>query len=199
MDSADLETRAHPGERFEPVIDQVLSTSARGTRKRTAASRFLFILGVAGAAFLGASTHEAAAQTAVSQIDTASYSVSLTAVPYSRTYTALRPGTATFTVLSKLPYAIDKNQPWTLTLHNPPSDKLAYVKNVYTRADALITEGSVTFSVPFITRLEGTGLIEGTIDVSVCTTEGRCIKKSESVALAIEIGPAVYTPPSGNK
>ena len=181
------------------MIDQMLNTSATGNRKRTAASRVLFILGVAGAAFLGASTHEAAAQSLVSQIDTASYSVSLTAVPYSRTFQALRPGTATFTVLSKLPYSIDKNQPWTLTLHNPPGDKVAYVKNVYTRADALITEASVTFSVPFMARLEGSGLIEGTIDVSVCNTEGRCNKKSEAVSLAIDIAPAMPTPPSGNK
>jgi hypothetical protein len=179
----------------------MLNTSATGNRKRTAASRVLFILGVAGAAFLGASTHEAAAQSTVSQIDTASYSVSLTAVPNSRlaTYQVGKPGTATFTVLSKLPYAIDRNNPWTLTLHNPPGDKVAYVKNVYTRADALLTDGSVTFSVPFLARVEGAGLIDGTIDVGVCTADGKCNKKSEQVSLAIEIAPASATPPSGNK
>lgn len=177
----------------------MLNTSATGNRKRTAASRFLFILGVAGAAFLGASTHEAAAQGSVSQIDTSSYSVSLTAVPYSRTFQVNRPGTATFTVLSKLPYTIDRNQPWTLTLHNPPADKVAYVKNVYNRADALISDGSVTFSVPFLGRVEGAGLLEGTIDVSVCTADGKCDKKSESVSLAIDIAPASPTPPNGNK
>lgn len=180
------------------MIDQLLNTSARGNRKRTAASRFLFILGVAGVAFLGASTHEAAAQNTVSQIDTAHYSVSLTAVPYSRTFQVSRPGTATFTVLSKLPFAIDKNQPWTLTLHNPPDDKVAYVKNVYTRADALITDASVTFSVPFLGRVEGRGLIEGTIDVSVCSADGKCDKKSESVSLAIDIAAAPPpAPPAG--
>jgi hypothetical protein len=197
--SSKLETYAHPGERFETVIDQSLNTSARGNQRRTQASRLLFILGVAGAAFLGASTHEAAAQSAVSQIDTASYSVSLTAVPYSRTYQVGKSGTATFSVLSKLPYAVNRNHPWTLSLHNPPADKVTYVKNVYTRADALITESSVTFSVPFLAREEGRGLIEGTIEVKVCTPEGKCETKSESVALAIDIGPAVTTALTGNR
>ncbi len=181
------------------MIDQSLSTSARGNGRRTTASRLLFILGVTGAAFLGASTHEAAAQTQVSQVDTADYSVSLTAVPYSRTYQVNRPGTATFSVLSKLPYAIDKNHPWTLTLHNPPGYKLAYVKNVYTRADALISDGSVTFSVPFLAREAGRGTIEGVIDVRVCAADGKCDVKSEQVSLGIDITDAVATPPSGNK
>jgi hypothetical protein len=183
------------------VIDQSLNTSARTNRKRTAASRFLFILGVTGAAFAGASSHEAAAQSAVSQIDTASYSVSLTAVPYSRiaTYQVNKPGTATFTVLSKTPYSIDKNHPWTLTLHNPPGFKVAYVKNVYNRSDALITDGSLTFVVPFLAREEGRGTIEGVVDVSVCTVDGKCDKKSETVSLSIDITAATATPPSGNK
>ena len=164
--SCTLETNPDLGERLDHVIDQSLSTSARGNGRRTTASRLLFVLGVTGAAFLGASTHEASAQSSVSQIDTAHYSVSLTAVPYTRTGTfqATRPGTATFTVLSKVLYTVDKNHPWTLTLHNPPMYKLAYVKNVYTRADALITDGSVTFSVPFLAREAGRGTIEGVID-----------------------------------
>ena len=197
-----LETNPDPGERLDHVIDQSLSTSARGNGRRTTASRLLFVLGVTAAAFLGASTHEAAAQSSVSQIDTAHYSVSLTAVPYTRTGTfqATRPGTATFAVLSKLPYAIDKNHPWTLTLHNPPSNKVAYVKNVYTRADALITDGSVTFSVPFLAREAGRGLIDGTVDVRVCSPDGKCDVKSEEVTLAIDIAEApASTPPSGNK
>jgi hypothetical protein len=184
------------------VIDQSLNTSARGNGRRTPASRLLFIVGVASAAFLGASSHEAAAQSAVSQIDTAHYSVALTAIPLTRTgaYQANKPGSATFTVLSKLPYAVDKTHPWTLTLHNPPDDKVAYVKNVYTRADALITDSSVTFSVPFLARLPGRGLLEGTIDVRVCNTDGKCDVKSESVALAIDIGEAPPpSPPTGNK
>ncbi|MEP7120805.1 MAG: hypothetical protein ABJE95_07850 [Byssovorax sp.] len=135
----------------------------------------------------------------MSQIDTANYSVSLTAAPYSRTYQVNRPGTATFTIVSKLPYSIDKNHPWTLTLHNPPDDKVAYVKNVYTRGDAMIGDTSVTFSVPFLARVVGSGLIEGTVDLSVCTADGKCDKKSESVALAITIEAASATPPSGNK
>ncbi len=163
-------------------------------------SRLLFIMGVAGAAFLGASTHEAAAQSAVSQIDTAHYSVSLTAAPYVRipTYQVNRPGTATFTVLSKAQYTIDRNHPWTLTLHNPPGFKLAYVKNVYTRADALITDSSLTFSVPLLAREEGRGTIEGTVDVGVCTADGKCDKKSEKVTLQIDIAASSPLPPSGN-
>lgn len=184
------------------MIDQSLITSARGNGRRTTASRLLFVLGVTGAAFLGISAHEAAAQTQVSQIDTAHYSVSLTAMSYTRTgaFQATRPGSATFTVLSKLPYAVDKNHPWTLTLHNPPDDKVAYVKNVYTRADALITDSSVTFSVPFLARVAGRGLIEGTIDLRVCSADGACDAKQESVSLAIDItdAPATVTP-SGNK
>jgi hypothetical protein len=190
----------HPGERFENVIDQSLINSARGTRRRTLASRLLFILGVTGAAFVGVSSHEAAAQTGVSQIDTAHYAVSLTAASYSRsgTYQVGKPGSATFTVMSKPVYSIDKNHPWTLTLHNPPSDKVAYVKNVYTRADALISDSSVTFSVPFLAREEGKGAIEGVIDVRVCDANGKCDAKSESVTLAIDIAAAPpATPPTG--
>lgn len=191
----------HPGERFENVIDQSLNTSARGTRRRTLASRLLFIFGVTGAAFAGVSSHEAAAQTGVSQIDTAHYAVSLTAMPYPRTgpYQVGRPGSATFTVLSKLPYSIDKNHPWTLTLHNPPAFKLAYVKNVYTRADALISDSSVTFSVPFLAREEGKGTIEGVVDVRVCDAGGKCDAKSETVTLEIDIGAAPPATPPTNK
>jgi hypothetical protein len=197
-----LETNPDPGERLDHVIDQSLTTSARGNGRRTTASRLLFILGATGAAFLGASTHEAAAQSSVSQIDTAHYSVSLTAASYTRTgaFQATRPGSATFTVLSKLPYAIDKNHPWTLTLHNPPGFKVAYVKNVYTGADALIADSSVTFSVPFLAREAGRGTIEGVIDVRVCSTDGKCDVKSEQVSLGIDIADApVNAPPSGNK
>jgi hypothetical protein len=183
------------------VIDQSLNTSARRNGRRTTVSRLLFILGVTGAAFLGASTHEAAAQATVSQIDTARYSASLTAVPYSRitTYQVNRPGTATFTVLPKAPYAIDKNHPWTLTIHNPPAFKVAYAKNSYNRGDALIADGSLTFSVPFLATEQGRGTIEGVIDVSVCTADGKCDKKSETVTLMIDITPQTVLPPSGNK
>lgn len=165
------------------------------------ASRLFFIAGVAGAAFLGASSHEAAAQTAVSQVDTAHYSVALTAMPLTRTgaYQAMKPGTATFTVLSKLPYAIDRAHPWTLTLHNPPSGHVAFVKNVYTKADALITDGSVTFSVPFFALEAGRTTIQGAIDLRVCDG-AKCDAKTETVALTIDVGPAAPAePPTGNK
>ena len=153
------------------------------------ASRLLFIVGVAGAAFLGASTHEAAAQHTVSQIDTVSYSVSVSAIPLTRTrqYQATKPGSATFTVVSKLPYTIDRNHPWTLTLHNPPDYKVGYVKTVYNRADAMVTDGSVTFSVPFLALEAGRGIIEGVIDVRTCSAPGKCSGKSEQVALEIDI------------
>jgi hypothetical protein len=183
---------AHTGERSENVNDHSSNNSARRSGRRTWASRFLFIVGVAGAAFLGASTHEAAAQNNVSQIDTAHYSVAVTAIPLtrSRLYQATQTGSATFTVLSKLPYTVDRNHPWTLTLHNPPDLKVAYAKTVYNRADALLTDNSVTFSVPFLTVAAGRGTIEGVVDVRVCGTDGRCETKSEQVALAIDIGAA---------
>jgi hypothetical protein len=184
------------------VTNHLLDPSARTSGRRTGASRLVFIFGAAAAAILGGSLHEAAAQTAVSQIDTAHYSVALTAVPYSSTgrYQATKPGSATFTVLSKTPYAIDKAHPWTLTLHNPPGYKLAFVKNVYTRADALIAEDSVTFSVPFLATEAGRGTIEGTVDVRVCSSDGKCDAKAETVTLGLDIGPAPPAgPPSGNK
>jgi hypothetical protein len=153
-------------------------------------------VGLTSAVFLGASSYEAAAQTRVSQVDTVQYSVALTAASSSRLgqYQATKPGSATFTVLRKQPFNIDRNHPWTLTLHNPPDDKIAYVKNIYTRADALVVDGSVTFSVPFLAREAGRGLIEGTIEVRTCAVDGKCISKLEQVALAIDI---VAAPPSG--
>ena len=142
--------------------------------------------------FLGASAHEAAAQSRVSQVDTARYSVALTAAPSSRLglYQATKPGSATFTILSKQPSTIDRTHPWTLTLHNPPDDKVAFVKNVYTRADAMIADGSVTFSIPFLAREAGKGLIEGTIEIRTCGADGKCEVKSEAVALALDIAAA---------
>jgi hypothetical protein len=183
---------AHTGERSENVNDHSSNNSARRSGRRTWASRLLFIVGVAGAAFLGASTHEAAAQNAVSQIDTARYSVAVSAIPLTRTrqYQATQTGSATFTVKSKLPYTVDRNHTWTLTLHNPPDYKVAFAKNVYNRSDAVLTDSSVTFSVPFLTVTAGRGTIEGVVDVRVCSTDGRCDTKSEQVALAIEITPA---------
>jgi hypothetical protein len=183
---------AHPGERSENVSDHLSNNSTRRSGRRTGASRLLFIVGVAAAAFLGASTHEAAAQNVVSQIDTAHYSVAVSAVPATRTrqYQATQSGSATFTVLSKLPYAVDRNHTWTLTLHNPPDYKVAFPRTVYNRADAVLTDGSVTFSVPFITVAAGHGTIEGVVDVRVCGADGRCDTKSEQVALGIEIGAA---------
>jgi hypothetical protein len=177
------------------VIDPSLQNSAQKNQRnerRTTASRLLFVVGLASAVFLGASAHEAAAQSRVSQVDTAQYSVALTAAPTSRPgqYQATKPGTATFTVLSKQPSTIDRAHPWTLTLHNPPDDKVAYVKNVYTRADALIADGSVTFSIPFLAREAGRGLIEGTIEIRTCLADGKCAVKSESVSLALDIAAA---------
>lgn len=155
-------------------------------------SRLLFISGLAGAVFFGASSHEAGAQTRVSQVDTTRYSVAVTAASTTKLglYQASKPGSATFTVLSKQPITIDRAHPWTLTLHNPPDDKVAYVKTVYTRADAMISDGSVTFSVPFMAREAGKGLIEGTIDIRTCSADGKCEVKSEAVALALDIAAA---------
>lgn len=173
--------------------DHSSNNSARRSGTRTWASRFLFIVGVAGVAFLGASTHEAAAQNNTSQIDTANYSVSVSAIPLTRTrqYQATQTGSATFTVRSKLPYTVDRTHTWTLTLHNPPGYKVSYAKTTYTRTDALFTDSSVTFSVPFLTVEAGRGTIEGVVDVRVCNpADGRCVTKSEQVALAIEISPA---------
>jgi hypothetical protein len=174
------------------VSDHSLNTSTRGSRRRTWASRLLFIAGVAGAAFLGAATHEAAAQSAVSQIDTAHYSVAVNAIALTRNrqYQATKTGSATFTVLTKLPYTVDRNHPWTLTLHNPPGYKVGYAKTVYSRTDALITDTSVTFSVPFLTIEAGHGVIEGVVDVGVCSAGEKCEAKSETVALGIDIAPA---------
>jgi hypothetical protein len=178
------------------VIESSLKTSMQRNERRTPASRLLFIAGIASAVLLGASSYEAAAETRVSQIDTAQYSVGLAAAPTSRTsqYQATRSGSATFTVQSKTPYTLDRNHTWTLTLHNPPTYKLAYVKGVYTRADAMITDGSVTFSVPFLAREAGQGTIEGTIEVRSCATDGKCAVKLEQVALAIDIAAAPTTP-----
>jgi hypothetical protein len=190
-----VETHSHPGERFENVIDSSLKTSIQRNERPTLASRLLFIVGLASAVFLGAASHEAAAQTRVSQIDTAQYSVALTAASHSRLgqYQATKPGSATFTVLGKLPATIDRNHTWTLTLHNPPGDKVSYVKTVYTRADAMIADGSVTFSVPFLAREAGQGLVEGSIEIRSCAVDGKCGIKLEEVALAIDIAAA----PSG--
>ena len=184
-----LEMYAHPGERSENVNDYSSRTSTRGSGRRTGASRLLFIVGVAGAAFLGASTHEAAAQIQVSQIDTASYSVSVSAMPLNKAkqYEARKSGTATFAMASKLPYTIDRSYPSTLTLHNPPDLKVGYTKTVYTLADALVTDTSVTFSVPFVALEAGRGLIEGVVDAHTCSAPGKCEGKAEQVALSIEI------------
>lgn len=189
MGPAFLETRPYPGERFENVIDKSLNTSARGNRRRTLASRLRFILGVTGAAFLGIASHEAAADSSVSQVDTAHYSVFLNASPFSRggNFRATRPGSASFTVVPKGKFTIDRTHPWTLKLHNPPGDKVAFVKDVYSRADALLDDGSVTFSLPFLARSAGRVKLEGVIDVRVCNPAGKCDAKSETVALEIEI------------
>jgi hypothetical protein len=188
------------------VIDPSLQISPQRNERRTTTSRLLFIAGLASAVFLGASSHEADAQTRVSQVDTARYSVALTAASSSRIgqYQASKPGSATFTVLSKQPATIDRAHPWTLTLHNPPTCKVAFVKTVYTRADAMIADGSVTFSVPFLAREAGRGTIEGTIDVRSCSADGKCEVKTEEVSLAIDIAevPAAEPPaakPSANK
>ena len=184
------------------MIDSSLKTSMQRNERRTPASRLLFIVGLTSAVLLGASSYEAAAQTRVSQVDTTQYSVALTAASYSRIgqYQATKPGSATFTVQSKQPYTVDRNHTWTLTLHNPPGYKLAYVKNVYTRADALIADGSVTFSVPFLAREAGQGTIEGDIEVRSCSPEGKCVVKLEQVALAIDIAAApAATAPTGTK
>ena len=178
------------------MIDPSLEISTQRNERRTRASRLLFMVGLASAVFLGASSYEASAQTRVSQIDTAQYSFALNATPYSRAsqYQVMKPGSATFTVLSKQPYTIDRNHTWTLSLHNPPMFKVAYVKNVYTRADALIADGSVTFSVPFLAREAGQGLIEGTIEIRSCAVDGKCVVKLEQVSMAIDIAAAA---PSG--
>ena len=188
------------------MIDPSLQIRAQRNERRTTASRLLFIIGLASAVFLGASSHEADAQTPVSQVDTARYSVALTAASSSRLgqYQATKPGSATFTVLSKQPVTIDRNHTWTLTLHNPPGYKLAYVKTVYTNADAMIANGSVTFSVPFLAREAGRRTIEGTIDIRTCSTDTKCEVKTEQVSLAIDIAeaPAAEPPvtkPSANK
>lgn len=178
------------------MIDSSLNTSTQRNERRTPASRLLFIVGLASAVFLGASSYEAAAQTRVSQVDTTQYSVALAASPYTKLsqYQATKPGAATFTVQSKQPYTLDRNHTWTLTLHNPPGYKVAYVKDVYTRADAMIADGSVTFSVPFLAREAGQGTIEGTIEVRSCAPDGKCAVKLEQVSVAIDIAAA---PPSG--
>jgi hypothetical protein len=178
------------------VIDPSLEISTQRNERRTPASRLLFIVGLASAVFLGASSYEAAAQTRVSQVDTTQYSVALTAASSSRIgqYQATKPGSATFAVLAKQPFTIDRNHTWTLTLHNPPGYKVAYVKDVYTRADAMIADGSVTFSVPFLAREAGQGTIEGTIEIRSCAVDGKCGVKLEQVSMAIDIAAA---PPSG--
>lgn len=192
-----VETQSHPGERSENVIDSSLENSMQRNERRTSASRFLFIVGLASAVFLGASSYEAAAQTRVSQVDTAQYSVALTAASYSRLgqYQATKPGSAMFVVQSKQPYTIDRNHTWTLSLHNPPTCKVAFVKTVYTRADAMIGDDSVTFSVPFLAREAGQGTIEGTIEVRSCARDGKCSAKVEQVTLSIDIAEAPATVP----
>ena len=171
------------------MIDHSSNSSTRGNGRRTWASRLLFIVGVAGAAFFGVSAHEAAAQSVVSQIDTARYSVAVTATPAtrSRQYEATKAGSATFTVTSKLPYTIDKSYPWTLTLHNPPDCKVSFPKTVYNRTDAVVTDTSVTFSVPFLTLEAGRGMLEGVVDFHTCSAPGKCDGKAEQVGLAIDI------------
>ena len=62
-----VETHSHPGERSKNVIDPSLEISTQRNERRTSASRLLFIVGLASAVFLGASSYEAAAQTRVSR------------------------------------------------------------------------------------------------------------------------------------
>ncbi len=174
------------------MIDPSIHRSAQRNERRTTASRLLFISGLAGAVFFGASSHRADAQTRVSQIDTTRYSVALTAASTTRMgqYQATKPGSATFTVQLKQPATVDRSKPWTLTLHNPPGYKLAYAKTVYTSADAMIADSSVTFSVPFLAREAGRGTIEGVVEVGTCGADGKCEVKAEEVSLAIDIAAA---------
>jgi hypothetical protein len=156
-------------------------------------TRLLFVFGLAGATIFAA-PHTSAQNS--SQVKSAHYVATLTG---AGRYMVNKVVPSTFNVTPVAPYTIDTTFPWQLVLHNPPGYKVAYTKSKYVAADAQLSAGSGTFTVPTLPTSAGTGNIEGVISLKVCAGSS-CDVQDVQLSLSIDIQPAdPNTPPPTQK